>query len=571
MITLTEQPPGITDLLSPTEPPVALSECIRYCLQPDAADAIATPGGFATLVVVIPFACSVPADGTTFKIWGYDYTVDSSVDYSASSFKVETLGLLTVLNFANMIYANIYLNRAVTVSLVTNVSDFEVTVTWRECREQPRFTPTDMELAVFTTIGGSAVATNGTSPVYVDGFKIITRGIVIKDATLSGPAIGVFVGLESEKQCTEVGETCVIMNDNFAAELYTPLPELTSTSKISTIELGRSMMKLFALEYGWTYREDCVGKSGTIRRSDFVLVLNAAFDDDDPYQIRRYWYGHPDGFPNGLTYAEFLTYRPKTSKIRTDSFAWLFMLNNWQDDFGQYNLKASFAIYDQDGIITSVETFIVNNALTDGSSWHQPVSFNVSPSFLVDQFGINLSNVSKYSVQVTGVDTLDPDNAFFNATEYFTFELIKSCSDRTDLYFVNSAGGIDTFDVQIDQVEVVQDGEEVQIAVPCGTGRSDRLRYGGRTLIGLRSYEKYTLSAVLQRTSENTRWLRDLRKSPTRWLRVKDTEGDPIAKKIIIAPGSIKVHEVGVGITVELEGYLQDIPSQPGTEKRLQA
>lgn len=570
MITLTEQPPGIPDLLSPTEPPVPLSDCIRYCLQPDAGDAIATSGGFATLVVVIPFTCSVPADGTPFKIWGYDFTIDSATDFTSSSFAVNALGLLTLLNFANMINANVFFNRSVTGSLQIVGSTYELTYTWNECREQPRFTVDDMELDVFTSIGGSAVATNGTSPVYVDGFRIITRGYSIQDATNSGFPLGPFVGLESEKQCTEVGETCVVMNEDFGAELYTPLPDLTPTSKIDAITLGRSMMKLFCLEYGWTYRENCVSKSGTITKSNQVLVLNAAFDIDDPYQIRRYWYGHPDGFPNGLTYAEFLTYQPKSRAVRTDSFLWLTMLNNWQDDFGQYNLKASFAIYALDGTISSVETYIVNNSLTEGHSWHQPVNFNVSPSFLVAQFGTNLSNVLKYSVQVSGVNSLDDNDVFFNATEYLEFVLLPSCESKTDLYFLNSPGGIDTFDVQIDKIEVVQDGNEIQLAIPCGTSRTDRGKYGGRTLVNLRSYSKYTLSAELQRTDENRRWITDLRKSPQRWLKITDDAGSPLAKKFILSTGSIRVTEVAVGIKIELEGYLQDIPTQPVTEKRLQ-
>jgi len=571
MITLTEQPDGMVDLLDDQKPPVPLSDCVRYCLQPDVADAISTPGAFATVVFVFPTTCTVPSDGTTFKIWGYDFTIDSSSDFSSSSFKVDTIGLLTILNFSNMIYANIFFNRAVTISFQVVGSDYEITLTWNECREQPRFSSEDMVLDVFTTIGGSATPTNGTSPVYVDGFRIITRGYVLKDATYSGSALGPFVGLESEKQCTTVGETCVVMNDDYSEELYTPLPDLTSTAFIDTITLGRSMMKLFVLEYGWTYRENCIAKSGTIVRSKMGLILNAAFPIEDPFQIRRYWYGHPDGFPNGLTYAEFLTYQPKETKVRTDSFVWLWMLNSWQEDFGQYSLKARFVTYNLDGTVGTIYNFIVNDGVSDAHSWHQPVNFNVSPSFLVDQFAVDLTTILKYEVQVVGVNTADPNDIYFNATEYIGFVPVMACESHTDLYFLNSPGGIDTFDVQIDKIEVVQDGNEVQIGIPCGTDRSDRAKYGGRTLVSLRSYTKYTLSAELQRTDANRRWLTDLRKSPQRWIKVTDDDGQPLAKKIIISPGAIKVNEVGVGIKIELEAYSQDIPAQSSSEKRLQA
>lgn len=570
MLEITQQPPAIASVSEPTEPPVPLSDCIRWCLQPDTADAITTAGSFATVVITIPGTCTVPADGTTFKVWGYDFTVDSSNDFTSSSFKVVTSGFFTFFNLSEMFRANIFFSRSVVVTGVVVGSDFELTLTWRECREQPRFSVENMDLAVFTTIGGSGAATNGTSPVYVDGYRIITRAFVWQDATNSGTGIGVFTGLESEKQCTTVGETCIDLNPDIAGELYTPLPELTSTSFTSAIDLGRTMMRLFSLEYGWTYRENCVAKSGTIKRSDKVLVLNAAFDDTDPYQIRRYWYDHPDGYPPDQTVSDFLTTAPKKTKLCFDSIKWLWMLNNWQDDFGQYALKARFIIYDHSGTVSSTENFIVNNPLTMGSSWHQPVNFNVSPGFLVTQFGINLSNVSKYEVQVVGVDTLDYNDVLFNATEYLTFVPGHCCEEYTDLYFLNPCGGIDTVVMMIEEIEVVQGGQEVAVEIPCGGTRHDRATNGGRTLTNLRSYVKYTLSAEFQRNEEFTRWVKHIRQSPLRWIRVTDESGTAMAKKILIQPGGVKSYEVGVGIRIEIEGYLQDIPTQTSNEKRLQ-
>lgn len=570
MIEITEQPPGIATVSEPTQPPVPLSDCLRWCMQPDATDAITTPGSKATLTITIPATCSVPADGTTFKIWGYDFTVDSAQDFTAGSFKVVATGVLTWINLANMFYANVFFNRAVVITGSVVGSDFELVLTWRECREQPRFTVENMDLAVFTTIGGSGIAVNGISPVYVEAFRLLVRPFAWQDATNSGVGIGNLIGLESEKQCSTVGETCVVLNPDIAGELYTPLPELTVTSFTSTIDLGRTMMRLFSLEYGWTYREDCVAKSGTIMRSKKVLVLNAAFDDTDPYQMRRYWYDHPDGFPPDQFVVDYLTTQPKTIKLCNGSFKWLWMLNNWQDDFGQYNLKARFVIYDQSNAISSIEDFIVNDSLTMGSSWHQPVNFNVSPGFLVDQFGVNLANVSAYEVQVVGVETLDPDAVLFNATEYLRFEVGHCCEEITDLYFLNPCGGIDTILVTIDEIEVVQGGQEVNIEIPCGASRHDKATNGGRTLVNLRSYVRYKMSINLGRSEANTRWIKHLRQSPQRWIKVTDEGGTPMAKKILFDSAGVKSYENGLGITVEITGYLQDIPTQPGTEKRLQ-
>lgn len=571
MIEITEQPPAIASVSEPTQPPVPLSDCIRFCMQPDAADAISTPGSKATVTITVPGTCSVPADGTAFKVWGYDFTVDSAQDFTANSFKVNAVGLFTWINLANMFYANVFFNRAVSISGSVVGPNFELVITWRECREQPRFTVENMDLAVFTTIGGSAVAANGVSPVYVEAFRLLTRAFAWQDATSSGVPIGPLVGLESEKQCSSVGETCVVLNDDIAGELYTPLPELTVTSFTPAIELGRTMMRLFSLEYGWTYRQDCVAKSGTIKRSDKVLVLNAAFDDTDPYQIRRYWYNHPDGFPPEQFTVDYLTTQPKTIKLCRNSIKWLWMLNNWQDDYPQYSLLARFVIYDLSNSILSIEQFVVNDPLTMGSSWHQPVNFNVSPGFLVDQFSTNLDNVSAYEVQVIGVNPTDLDDYYFNATEYLRFEVGHCCEEVTDLYFLNPCGGIDTILVTIDEIEVVQSGQEVSIEIPCDVTRHDRATVGGRTLLNLRSYQRYKMSITLGRSEANTRWVKHLRQSPQRWIRVTDEAGNAMAKKILFDSAGIKSYENGLGITVEITGYLQDIPTQPGTEKRLQA
>ena len=568
MITITEQPYSIpeTGVTIPKPPPVALSDCLRFCLQPDAADAISTPGAFATLVITIPGSPVIPSDGTTFTVWGYDFTVDSGVPFSSDSFDVDALGIVAYVNLANMFYSNIFFNRAVVFTGAVVGLDFELTLTWRECREQPRFSGADMDLAVFTAMGGTAVVTNGVSPVYVEAYRIITRTFDWQSAA----GIGVFVGLESEKQCTTVGETCVIINDDVAEEIYTPLPELTSTSFTEAVDLAQTMMKFFSLDYGWTYRESCISKSGTIKKSDKVLVLNAAFEDTDPYQMRRYWYNHPEGLPPDTSTVEFLTGAPKAIKLCYDSIKWLWMLNNWQDDFGQYDLRATFTVYDLDGNIDAVYYAIINDGITDAHAWHDPVNFNVSPSYLVDTFSVDLSTVSKYEVSVAGTNTLDINDVYFNATEYLTFIPVPCCDGQTDIYFLNPCSGIDTFIVQVDKVEVLQSGTEIKVEIPCGTSRFDAATNGGRTLVNLRAYTKYTFSANLGNNEANSRWIKHLRQSPQAWVKITDDAGFAMAKKLLLEPGAVSVNNIGAGLLIEFTGYLQDIPTQKGTEKRLQ-
>jgi hypothetical protein len=232
MITIVQQPPSIADFSEEAQPPVPLSDCIRFCMLPDTADVISTPGAKATIVFVIPASCSVPADGTQFTVWGYDFTVDSAQDFTSSSFKVDAIGIFTWIHLANMFYSNIFFQRSVVITGQLVGPNFELTLTWIECREQGKFTGANMDLAVFSSIGGSATPTNGTSPIYVEAYRLLVRSVRMIDATTGYVALSVMAGLEVEKLCSTVGMTCVNLNTDIASDLYTLLPALTNTSFI---------------------------------------------------------------------------------------------------------------------------------------------------------------------------------------------------------------------------------------------------------------------------------------------------------------------------------------------------
>jgi hypothetical protein len=541
---------------------------LEYCLLPDSGDVISTPGAKATVTIVIPATCSVPGDGTPFTIWGYDFTIDSGTPFSSSSFKVETVGIFTLSNLGNMFYANIFFQRAVTLSVAIVGSDFELTLTWRECREQPRFSGSNMDLAVFTSIGGSGTFANGVSPNYIEAFRLLINSVRWTDATSEFLPLSVFSGLEVEKLCDTVGEACVHINDVVGSDLFTLLPALTNISFIEAIDNGRSMMRYYSLMFGWTYRENCIAKTGTIDRSDRALVLNAAFDIDDPYQMRRYWNNHPDGFPPDQYVVDYLTTQPKKIPLCNDSFKWLWFLNNWQEEYGQYSLVARWVAYGHDGAIHSFYTEVINNPLSQASSSYQAVCFNASPSHLFDILGAPQAEIACYEIQVIGTNPLDIEDVYFNASEHLKFCPSHCCEDTTDLYFLSPTGSIDTIVVRVDSIEVLQaGGEEINIEIACDSSREDRATNGGRTLVAMRAYQKYKLSIRVPVNDEWHRWLKHLRQSPQRWIKVIDEGGTPIAKKIVFEPGGITIKEAGLGTQVEFIGYLQDIPTQQGTEK----
>lgn len=571
MITITEEPPSITDTAY-TElkaPPVAVSECFKWCLQADTSDAITTPGGQAFVQVLFPAVCSVPANGTEFKIWGFTFTIDDSQDYTANSFEVDAFGFISWLNFVNMIQANLFFSRAVTVVGEVVGSDFQATITWNDCREQERFSGADVDLTELDNLGGSSSFANGSSPVYVEAFKILSRAVYYQDATLAIYPLGRLEALEADLLCDSVSEICVDYRLDIEQKLFTRLPELSSTSFIDEVENGRSIMRLFSLEYGWSYRTDCQVQSGTIRRSGRVLGVNAVFPPEDQYGMRRYWHEHPSGYPPGQTAPDFLTLQPKTKHtLCLSSFSWLWMTNNFQHAYGiNYRLRVKFQLYKigTNGVFEEFD-YTALDSVVDSNSWYQCVNFNTSPAFvLANAPSIVSGELAGYDVQVFGVENFTT-TVLFTASEKLHYDVVDACSGCTDLYFLGSPGGIGTQIARVTEREVVTAGKEILINSSCDLSNIDRAKYGGRSLTSLRSYERVSFTIELPRTTEHERWIKDFRKSPQHWLRIEDYDGEPMAKKMLLDGNSVKVFREGEGINVEATGYLADIVSQKGIE-----
>lgn len=574
-LTIVSEPYSIAALTDPPMPPVPVSDCWRWCLQADDADAVTTPGSYAEVEITIPVTCTVPANGTILTIWGYDFEVQSATPFTGTTFKVDASGITTTLNFVAMIQANLFFNDTVDI-VVTTPSDFVITLTWRECREQPRFVAEDMVFTAITAAGGSGTYTNGVSPVYVDGYKVITRiGSYGGDPVAFQP-LSPKVGLTTDQQCTTVGEVCVDYVADAETMLHTLLPELTSTAIITSFANATSMMQPFQLEYGWVYRDNCQAKSGTIKRSGFVFGLNAAFDIDDEFQMRRYWYGHPDGYPTGQFVSDYLTTQPKKTNLCWDSFAWLWLLNSWQVDKGNYDLVAHFVLYNSAGTIIEDFDIIVNDFGVDGSNFYNPVCFNVSPQFVLDNAPTATeANIARYEVVVFGANVADPTDMLFAATEYISFYPGHCCEEKTDLYILTPAGGFATQVIEVVERQIVKDGQEINIQVPCGNSRTDRAKYGGRSMVNLRSYEKIEFTFTLPRTVESVRWMKHVRQAPQTMIKAyseglygvsQNDLGTPFAKKFIIDPSSVTTFVAGEGIEFRATGYTADIPTQKGFE-----
>lgn len=582
MITITSEPPSIpsseTGSSFAKQPPVPMSDCVKWCMQPDDADAILVAGSRATVVVIIPFTCTVPANGTPLRIWGYDFEVDSSVEFSSTSFKVYTTGIFTLSNFASMIYSHLFFRRAVTASVAIVGSTFEVTLEWKDCREQARFVAEDMEFDAIDDLGGSASYLNGVTPTYIDGYKLVSRvGFYLDINGGYFPTVADFIASDAEKLCDTVGEVCVDYRSEIERGLWTIFPELTTTSFITAVDLGRSMMRLFSLEYGWVYRVDCQAQSGTLKLSDIVLGINAAFEIDDEFQMRRYWPNHPDGLPDGQFVTDFLTTRPKYHEVCMDSYCWLWLLNNWQNTEGVYDLMARFVLYKK-GVSTPFEfiNVIINDSTVDGHHFWQPINFNTSPGFVLDNAPtLDEDTLDYYDVQVVGVE-VGTEDVLFNGTEYLRYIPSKCCGEKTDLYVLTPPGGWETEVIEITDTVTVREGTEVRINVACDTERAAKAARGGRTIVSLRTYQRISFTIFKENNDENRRWMKHLVSAPQHKIKVPgerifslypEEAVAALAKKFLLDLDSITTSTSGQGIELSATGYLADIPKQIGTEQ----
>lgn len=562
MITILTEPQntpvGAIASVDPKGVPVPVSDCFTWCLQLDDADAVATAGSSATVVVSFPNSTSVVSPGTTFKIWGYDFTVNNSVAFTSNSFKTTTLGRTTAANFAGMIRGNLFFGRAATVAIVDTGSAYVVTVTWNDCREQANFTGAAMNFLGVTATGATATAINGVSPVYVSGVKVITQLIYNND--LDTPlSVSEFEGHQVDNLCDSVAPVCVDYRTDIEGQLYTILPELSIDSFTSMEDNAQSLMKVFQLNYGWIYRDNCVARSGTFMQSAYVVGINAAFPTNDPYGMRRYWFNHPDGFPTGQTLQKFLTSQPSGIRICEDSYSWLWLTNNFSETFGSsYKLVASFNVYFEGDLVGGTD-FIIMDSSTDPNLWFYPICFNTSPGHVSDITGISFYDY--YTVRVVLTDMGGEPIA--SVTELMKYVTVGcDCSKATDVYFLTPQGGYSTLLVDIINTSVTREGTEVNLYVPCGWDFDKQNKQGGRTLVNLRNYETRTIRAsALSNNKENINWFQDFILSPVKFI--KETNGEfDFARKIIIDPGTVEINTTGEFAELTATIYLSDISVQ---------
>lgn len=569
-ITLTTDPASG----SPATSPLVVSDCLQWCLQPDTADVFTTAGTFATVEIDFPTTIgSIPADGTEFVIWGHTFQIDSSVSPStANAFKMVSNGSVSAAALRQMFNANIFFAQNAVIDddgLVLR----NTVITFNACGEQANFSGANMDVTALEAAGATVTITNGTTAVIVDGYTMQARLFRVDGATNTSYAVSEFEGLLPLINCNETSEVCINYMKDAARLLFTPMPDLSTTSEIDPAT--DTLCGRFMLQYGWNYKDaDCQPISGDFYPSDDVFVVNAAFDNRNKYGIAPYWARHAD-FPIPQQIRQkFLTNQPLFHRLSEYSFAWLWLLNPFTGtDYLTGNGTGTpftldhFHLYIEiyaNGSAIATDTAIITYAACE---WYQVMNFNVSPQRIADESagGTNVEAIGKYSVIVQAFDDVESEFAF--VSEEIVFGVSHDCVDSIrDAYFLTPQGGMGTLLCEIMESEIVQEGTEICLDTPCSTSRLESAKYGGRQLANIRNYDRVTIKSREQYGEAWREYFRAFKASPDRYLMVKEEAPNNlttfIAKRFNPETGGIKIFQNAEYIELVATGTLSDIPVQ---------
>jgi len=549
---------------SGTKPlPIPVSDCLQWCLQPDSADVITGAGSKATVVFTIPATPTVPANGTVLKVWGYTFTVQSGSNYTSNSFKVTTNGIETAANLRDMLNSNIKFAQAAN-AVVALGGSITVTLTWNDCREQGNFTGANMVFTAMTSMGGAggAVATNGATPTYSNGYQMVVRLVKWDSATSAFIPVTEFEAINVKRGCATVDAECVDYMAAAKKVVYTPMPDLSDSSEIaSTLD---TVTGRFALQYGWTYRdESCQVLYGTSMQTEDYLVMNAVFPIQETYKTRRFM---DSNLPSFVVYPQFMINQPSTLWLTETSFAWLWMYNSWVNNrptATSYRLRIRiFKV----GTASLFDTVLVTYTLAD---WWQCVCANVSVSRVVNLSSL-ISTASEIDYYICRVEVM-ASTTVLDQTVDVTYSVDHSCANNdnvTDLYFTSPYGGICTIIVDIDDKTITNEFTEIALDVPCATSTNENAKYQGLSAQGLRAYESYTLTVVDDYTPAQVEYFKSVKSAPEHWIKVQDVRPEVsdvgyTAVRFLPDADGVQIFQRGETIALRLTGRIaRDLPTQ---------
>ena len=547
-MTITESP-----IVYPKAEPV--SGRLAWTIQPSVSDVLQTIGSRATVQITFPVSgIVVPANGTTFTIWGHTFTVDDSTPFTQSTLDIDTSGNSTGINLKEMLRANFFFAKT---AIENGPAGFRDTIiTWEDCGEQENFTGAGMDLSALTTAGATVTVTNGMTAVSVNGYVMQAR-LLKMDADGIFQPITKYEGFQPVINCNAVSALTIDYMQEARRTLYTELPDLTVSSEQNPEDT--TMVGVFKLQIGWTYKDaDCQPISGNFITSEQVMVYNTVFDLEENWGMERFifdWNG--TGLSDISKWPRWLTNKPERLTLGAESIAWLWLSAAYNEVLINIeDVQLTFNVFYKNGT-TDSESVIYPFA----AEW-QVHNFNVSPKRLLSLFSlVNLNNVSHYFVRATARDSFASPIGTIGWETYFAIE--QPCEETTDLYFLTPYGGIGTLYCDIVEKRIDQQAQEICLDVPVMATRQETARYGGYMQNQVKNQESIVLRCRRNYTEDEVAYFKSFKASPERWIQVPETGLDGsgqlykyIAKRFLVDPGGVQIFQEGDYVELIVSGKI---------------
>ena len=465
-------------------------------------------GSFANMNVMFPNGQTNP-DGNSIVINGITFTVDSSSDYTSTTFKYGATTAETADNFKNMLASNYYyIDAHLSLSTGTNSTVYVLWTKREEIKDLETYSHANMTNWATSNVvinQGSAPQLNSFRLWYLlhDGDESLTRQ---RFSNIPFDPLNIFKTLE------------LSFEESIQRMLSFTIPSISLDAPFQDSKFYRKLR----LRYGGVLTSNCEDSNGQVFNSYEFTVINSVIQPEE----RNFNQNHCPFFS---TQVKFLTDRRNGLSVGVDELQLMWI---WINNTPAFNVttdnafKVVYTFYPSDG---SPE-FEHEKLIQDPGAWVVPCGTSMPT------IANNVNGVSKYTVQVFGKQFHDSTLYWAEYSELFTFNYDTNQNYDLEIYFKEDRGGLGTFKFkETTRVAPVKVGAVSDNGVTKGTWPT--VVQNGRRVQHVSSYhEIFTArSGRISNTESNRLWIKKFIKSGDYFIRLNDTQGNQYIRRIILS------------------------------------
>lgn len=503
--------------------PVPVSSPIEYELLTD--EHIEQAGDFAFFEVT--FNATGSSDGDEFTLLGETFSVDESVDYSATTFDYSGTVENAASNFVNMLRSNFLF------------ADFEIskssgggTATASAFAKNPgaieNFT---FDYSLLTTPVSSSVETNGVDTIlrnYSIWFQVWADGkpVNAKPQFAKVP----YDVLTPDLPCK------IDIKDIVRGLVYSDLPLWTLNTPTRIGEFDA----LVYLRFGGVTTSDLgVNTFGQVYETETFDLVDSVFQLREINEFKNH-------APGGISTIQWLTDRPESSGVPGDSYEWAKIWIEQPDP-----ITADFRVdyvfdYSGGGSATLQQTI---SYLTKGV-YEIPIGFAASHILPYVNSTLTKMTVTVYRENI--------EAAYVRYSEDLIRYYCPSCCSDQEIYFKEDKGSWGTlYFEEIEEAQLITQGVTIDLPLDRSSSANMYDRGGKTSLVRDSVYKCFLRSPKMPRDGELARYYAQAFRSPTHYVRTTKkgiVDGIQDRRRIVIDLENIRIFKRGETIRYIL-GY----------------